>query len=126
MMLRTVALGTNGPGLREQGTADGRMEGSGPDIQQQHTRRHAERRRAGPHPDAQESLREEELMKITTIQPLTRFRKLTRIPYSRWAFFGGTRKPEVREAAGVIHGRAQRMVAESRPRSEATVGGQDT
>jgi hypothetical protein len=49
-MLRTVALGTFGPGLREQGTADGRMEGSGPAIQQQNTHRHAERRREGPHP----------------------------------------------------------------------------
>ena len=50
MMLRTVALATFGPGLREQGTADGRMEGSGPAIQQQNTHRHAERRREGPHP----------------------------------------------------------------------------
>ena len=49
MMLRTVALATFGPGLREQGTADGRMEGSGA-IQQQNTHRHAERRREGPHP----------------------------------------------------------------------------
>ena len=50
LVLRTVALGINGPGLREQGTADGRMEGSGPAIQQQNTHRHAERRREGPHP----------------------------------------------------------------------------
>jgi hypothetical protein len=49
LVLRTVALGINGPGLREQGTADGRMERSGPAIQQ-HTRRHAERRRKFPVP----------------------------------------------------------------------------
>ena len=47
IVLRTVTLGSNGPGLRDQGAADGRMEGSGPAIQQKHTSRHAERE--GPH-----------------------------------------------------------------------------
>ncbi len=74
MMLRTVALGTFGPGLREQGTADGRMEGSGPAIQQQHTHRHAERRREGPHPLSEDWILSLEVMSRHLGNPRTELR----------------------------------------------------